>query len=100
MGFNGFLTFPTFTQVLCCPNGQAERSIKAEGVTQMESGKGTCPSGFTMPLHYPRYMKEDYEKMEEWMVDRVLRDYGLSFKGTLDEKRAFAMGAFLWPDQL
>ncbi|KAI4296034.1 hypothetical protein L6164_036024 [Bauhinia variegata] len=56
-------------------------------------------SGFRMPLHYPRYKKSDYENMEEWKVDLLLKEYGLSFKGTLDEKRAFAMGAFLWPDQ-
>ncbi|KAF5730485.1 hypothetical protein HS088_TW19G00075 [Tripterygium wilfordii] len=58
------------------------------------------PNGFQMPLHYPRYKKVDYEKMEEWKVDMLLKEYGLSFKGTLDEKRSFAMGAFLWPDQL
>ncbi|CAK7323303.1 unnamed protein product [Dovyalis caffra] len=56
-------------------------------------------SGFQMPLHYPRYAKADYEKMEEWKVDALLREYGLSFHGNLEEKRGFAMGAFLWPDQ-
>ncbi|XP_061344302.1 uncharacterized protein LOC133290251 [Gastrolobium bilobum] len=56
-------------------------------------------SEFQMPLHYPRYRKEDYEKMEEWRVDLLLKQYGISFKGTLDDKRAFAMGTFLWPDQ-
>ncbi|KAK7245978.1 hypothetical protein RIF29_40834 [Crotalaria pallida] len=56
-------------------------------------------SGFQMPLHYPRYTKADYERMEDWKVDLLLKEYGLSCKGTLDEKRAFAMGAFLWPDQ-
>ncbi|MCL7044580.1 hypothetical protein MKW94_004841 [Papaver nudicaule] len=58
--------------------------------------------GFQMPHHYPRYKKSDYERMEEWKVDMLLREYGLdSFKGTtLDEKREFAMGTFLWPDQL
>ncbi|KAI3873229.1 hypothetical protein MKW92_002732 [Papaver armeniacum] len=62
---------------------------------------GASSSGFQMPLHYPRYKKSDYEKMEEWKVDMLLREYGLdSFKGTLDEKREFAMGTFLWPDQL
>ncbi|KAI3890990.1 hypothetical protein MKW98_007295 [Papaver atlanticum] len=63
--------------------------------------KRGASSGFQMPLHYPRYKKSDYEKMEEWKVDMLLREYGLdSFKGTLDEKREFAMGTFLWPDQL
>ncbi|KAH7838973.1 hypothetical protein Vadar_033296 [Vaccinium darrowii] len=58
------------------------------------------PSGFQMPLHYPRYKKADYEKMEASKLDMLLREYGLSCKGTLDEKRVYAMGAFLWPDQL
>ncbi|XVF28049.1 hypothetical protein REPUB_Repub14bG0162000 [Reevesia pubescens] len=56
-------------------------------------------AGFQMPLHYPRYTKADYEKMEEWKVDMLLREYGLSLEGSLDEKRAYAMGAFLWPHQ-
>ncbi|GMI72666.1 hypothetical protein HRI_000935900 [Hibiscus trionum] len=56
-------------------------------------------SGFQMPLHYPRYTKSDYEKMEEWKVDVLLREYGLNIDGSLDEKRAYAIGAFLWPDQ-
>lgn len=54
---------------------------------------------FQMPLHYPRYSKADYEKMEEWRLDLLLMEYGLNFKGTLEDKRSFAMGAFLWPDQ-
>ncbi|KAL8488280.1 hypothetical protein ACS0TY_024067 [Phlomoides rotata] len=52
-----------------------------------------------MPLHYPRYGKSDYEKMEEWKVDMLLREYGLSFRGSLEEKREFVMGTLLWPDQ-
>ncbi|XP_019100974.1 PREDICTED: uncharacterized protein LOC109132950 [Camelina sativa] len=56
-------------------------------------------SGFKMPLHYPRYKKEDYEEMEEWRLDLLLSDYGLLafHDNTLNEKRAFAIGAFLWP---
>lgn len=54
---------------------------------------------FRMPLHYPRYLKSDYEKMEEWKLDLLLDEYGLSFAGSVAEKRDFAMGAFLWPDQ-
>lgn len=58
------------------------------------------PSDFQMPLHYPRYAKSDYEKMEEWRLDLLLKQYGLCCNGSsLEEKRAFAMGAFLWPDQ-
>ncbi|KAL3333619.1 hypothetical protein AABB24_033618 [Solanum stoloniferum] len=55
---------------------------------------------FQMPLHYPRYTKHDYDKMEEWKIDALLREYGLNFQGTVDEKRRFAIGAFVWPDQL
>ena len=57
-------------------------------------------SGFQMPLHYPKYSKGDYGEIEEWKLDMLLREYGLCFKGTLEEKRAYAMGAFLWPDQV
>ncbi|MQM07041.1 hypothetical protein Taro_039876 [Colocasia esculenta] len=60
----------------------------------------SCISGFQMPLHYPRYKREDYEKMEGWKLDVLLREYGLSFDGSLHDKRAYAMGTFLWPDQL
>ncbi|XP_074297644.1 uncharacterized protein LOC141628393 [Silene latifolia] len=64
--------------------------------------KNKLSSEFRMPLNYPRYNKEDYAKMEEWKVDMLLKQYGLDnhVNGTLEEKRKFAMGAFLWPDQL
>lgn len=65
-------------------------------------GLYTCSSEeFQMPLHYPRYTKEDYENMEEWRLDLLLNQYGLiNFKGAiLEEKRAYAIGSFLWPDQ-
>lgn len=82
------------------PVPQPEASFKStqkKKVVKEEHGHG----GFQMPLHYPRYTKEDYEKMEEWKVDLLLKQYGLGFfKGTLEEKRAFAKGTFLWPDQL
>ncbi|GJN40530.1 hypothetical protein PR202_gb29758 [Eleusine coracana subsp. coracana] len=55
---------------------------------------------FRMPLHYPRYKKADYEAMPEWRLDCLLREYGLpDVVGGVDDKRRFAMGAFLWPDQ-
>lgn len=55
---------------------------------------------FQMPLHYPRYIKADYEKMEEWKLDLLLNQYGIpNINGSLDDKRAFAMGTFLWPNQ-
>ncbi|TKY72256.1 hypothetical protein E2542_SST00995 [Spatholobus suberectus] len=93
-------------------NNTDEQCQKIEGYPngEVKSVKGLSPannfnevdypsSGFQMPLHYPRYTKQDYESMEEWKVNLLLRQYGLSFEGTLDEKRAFATGAFLWPDQ-
>ncbi|KAF0932058.1 hypothetical protein E2562_007861 [Oryza meyeriana var. granulata] len=61
---------------------------------------GCCGGGgFQMPLHYPRYKKADYEAMPEWRVDCLLREYGLPVAGDVEDKRRFAMGAFLWPDQ-
>ncbi|KAK3429416.1 hypothetical protein EUGRSUZ_E00837 [Eucalyptus grandis] len=56
-------------------------------------------SSFQMPLHYPRYGKKDYENMPEWKLDRLLNEYGLPVSGDVDQKRKFAMGAFLWPSQ-
>ncbi|KAF7849444.1 hypothetical protein BT93_L0790 [Corymbia citriodora subsp. variegata] len=56
-------------------------------------------SSFQMPLHYPRYQKKDYENMPEWKLDRLLSEYGLPVSGDVDQKRKFAMGAFLWPSQ-
>ncbi|KAF3320002.1 hypothetical protein FCM35_KLT22401 [Carex littledalei] len=55
---------------------------------------------FQVPLDYPRYKKQDYEKMEEWKLDQLLREYGLVINGSVEEKRAYAMGAFLWPDEI
>lgn len=55
-------------------------------------------SFFQMPLHYPRYTKEDYEAMPEWQLDRLLTQYGLPALGDLPGKREFAMGTFIWPD--
>ncbi|OVA06381.1 hypothetical protein BVC80_8981g18 [Macleaya cordata] len=53
---------------------------------------------FQMPLHYPRYTKADYETMPEWKLDRLLAEYGLPIIGDVEQKRKFAMGAFLWPN--
>ncbi|XP_062189675.1 uncharacterized protein LOC133892745 [Phragmites australis] len=60
---------------------------------QQAVGCGQC---FQMPLHYPRYSKEDYEAMPEWQLDRLLSEYGLPVAGSLQQKRSFAMGSFLW----
>ena len=35
------------------------------------------PDGFQLPLHYPSYNKADYEKMEEWRLDMLLKECGL-----------------------
>ncbi|KAJ9182537.1 hypothetical protein P3X46_006522 [Hevea brasiliensis] len=97
------------SDVLACPKNQGLQQVqecvgslngKEGAVTGIRMRKEESPNGFQMPLHYPRYTKADYEKMEEWKLDMLLNEYGLGFKGCLDEKRAFAMGAFLWPDQL
>lgn len=63
---------------------------------QNQQAAGGCGHYFQMPLHYPRYSREDYEAMPEWQLDRLLSEYGLPVAGTLHQKRAFAMGAFLW----
>ncbi|KAL8232028.1 hypothetical protein R6Q57_001806 [Mikania cordata] len=62
---------------------------------------GSGGSNFQMPLHYPRYTKEEYKELPEGMIDRLLAEYGLSSSGhhDLGSKREFAMGAFLWPPQ-
>ena len=49
-----------------------------------------------MPLHFPRYTKEDNEKMEDWKLDMVLKEYGLTVKGALDAKRSFVIGTFIY----
>ncbi|CAO2161613.1 unnamed protein product [Urochloa humidicola] len=69
-------------------NGGRDAANKRDG------GQQQCC--FQMPLHYPRYSREDYEAMPEWQLDRLLSEYGLPATGTLHQKRAFAMGAFLW----
>ncbi|OVA11016.1 hypothetical protein BVC80_1745g34 [Macleaya cordata] len=67
---------------------------------QSSSKEIRCGGGrggyFQMPLHYPRYTKANYETMPEWRIDLLLREYGLPVMGDIDQKRKFAMGAFLW----
>ncbi|KAG8381173.1 hypothetical protein BUALT_Bualt06G0094800 [Buddleja alternifolia] len=66
----------------------------ANGIHQVAEGR--CGGGsFQMPLHYPKYTAEDYKFMPEWKIDRLLTEYGLPLIGTADQKRKFAMGAFL-----
>ncbi|PRQ28222.1 uncharacterized protein LOC133733662 [Rosa rugosa] len=85
------------------PKTQDGEHVKVSkiGVGGLSSAYSSTAAGFQMPLHYPRYTKADYEKMEEWRLDLLLKQYGLTAvsNGTLEEKRAYAIGAFLWPDQ-
>lgn len=69
-----------------------------EKLKEMESKEKTNTSFFQMPLHYPKYTKNDYQTMPEWQLDRLLAEYGLPIPNDLAYKREFAMGAFLWPD--
>ncbi|OMP04251.1 hypothetical protein COLO4_09812 [Corchorus olitorius] len=91
------------TAVVTCPNEGLNMPANLKGcketVGSIKLSKEDYPNGFQMPIHYPRYSKSDYEKMEEWKLDMLLKEYGFSCQGSVDEKRAFAMGAFLWPDQ-
>ncbi|ERN17753.1 hypothetical protein AMTRI_Chr10g227100 [Amborella trichopoda] len=86
-------------------HGREEKSNGSGQSREREAKRTFCVgypkvSDFQMPLHYPRYTKEDYMKMPEWRVDLLLKEYGLFVEGTLQEKREYAMGAFLWPDQI
>ncbi|CAH2069815.1 unnamed protein product [Thlaspi arvense] len=62
--------------------------------------KEEFPSGFQVPLHYPKFSKSDYEAMDDLSLDLLLKQYGISFEGSLDDKRVFAIESFLWPRQL
>ncbi|KAM1563790.1 hypothetical protein ACFX10_038168 [Malus domestica] len=76
-------------------------SMPAAGGLQVneKTSKNNTPCNFQMPLHYPRYRKSDYEGMPEWKLDCLLQQYGLPVIGDVNQKRKFAMGAFLWPSQ-
>ncbi|KAK9700087.1 hypothetical protein RND81_08G216400 [Saponaria officinalis] len=52
---------------------------------------------FRMPLHYPRYTKDDYLHMSETTLDRLFAEYGLTVQGDIAFKQEFAIGTFLWP---
>ncbi|XP_021900911.1 uncharacterized protein LOC110816872 [Carica papaya] len=88
----------------CVENSNTEKQTdgggnSANGDVLVEGcpSKTTSSSGFSMiPLHYPSYTEEEYEKMAEWEVDRLLALYGLPTDGDLAYKREFAVGAFVW----
>ncbi|RVX09977.1 hypothetical protein CK203_012981 [Vitis vinifera] len=74
------------------------RSIPTVGSAGANGLQGRDRCGqFQMPLHYPRYTQADYETMPEWKIDCLLAEYGLPVTGGVEQKRKFAMGAFLWP---
>ncbi|KAE8662056.1 hypothetical protein F3Y22_tig00113721pilonHSYRG00167 [Hibiscus syriacus] len=68
------------------------------GNHQQETRIEKCCS-FKMPLHYPKFNKCEYENMAEWQLDCLLHQYGLPVNGDVNQKRNYAMGAFLWPSQ-
>ena len=74
-------------------------SVVPNGAVLRDDVKKQKEYVFTMPLHYPRYSKSDYDKMPEWQLDRLLAEYGLPVIGDVNHKRNFAIGAFLWPSQ-
>lgn len=106
-----FVNSATFTQVLSWGqsvvgiSGSSNMELKdgkekgVVGVVEIRTCKEEYPNGFQMPLRYPRYTKQDYDNMADFKLDMLLKEYGLSFKGSLEEKRAYAIGAFLWPQQ-
>ena len=51
---------------------------------------------FQMLLHYPRHSKSDYESMPGWKLDCLLNEHGLPVAGSVEQKREFTIGAFLW----
>ncbi|OAY62194.1 hypothetical protein MANES_01G248900v8 [Manihot esculenta] len=67
-----------------------------DGGQNGEKAKDRC-GYFQMPLHYPRYTRAEYEAMQEWKLNCLLKEYGLPITGNVEHKRKFAMGAFLWP---
>ncbi|GMH25038.1 hypothetical protein Nepgr_026881 [Nepenthes gracilis] len=98
-GFTHLLSWGGTQNPTCRKENNCDRGGSVEGSkSKVVDDPNAC---FQMPLHYPRYKKAEYERMEEWKVDILLRSYGLDhFEGDLDEKRRFAMGAFLWPDEV
>ena len=69
-----------------------------ENITRFREKLKETPNG--MSLHYPRFTKAEYEVMPEWRVDLLLQEYGLPVRGSLQDKRKYAINAFLFPAQL
>ncbi|OWM75567.1 hypothetical protein CDL15_Pgr021731 [Punica granatum] len=81
--------------------------MESQNLQSESQAGGTMTAGnrerwgdFQMPLHYPKYTKSDYEAMPEWQLDCLLLEYGLPvIHGNVEQKRNFAIGAFLWSDR-
>ncbi|KAF9669046.1 hypothetical protein SADUNF_Sadunf14G0067100 [Salix dunnii] len=88
-----------FSQVTLSDGGMESVVRPTSNTCSGPNGKHTrerC-GNFQMPLHYPRYTRAEYETMPEWKLDCLLREYGLPTAGDTEQKRKYAMGAFLWP---
>ncbi|EEF51309.1 conserved hypothetical protein [Ricinus communis] len=85
--------------ITCSNTAHAVSGLRPNGHQKQENKRDKC-SCFQMPLHYPRFKKGDYETMPEWRLDCLLKEYGLPIVGDVNQKRKFAMGAFLWPSEL
>ncbi|CAF1698918.1 unnamed protein product [Brassica oleracea var. botrytis] len=96
-----WLLTSAFTQMFGYSNqiSQTSNSLSTRNKIKMMK-KEEYPRGFQVPLHYPKYSKSDYEAMDDLSLDLLLKQYGISFEGSLEDKRVFAMESFLWPDQL
>lgn len=78
------------------PQLDAVLGEKAASTASTEAS-AESPREFQVPLHYPRYTREDYESMSEELLDRLFEAYGLSAAGqTLEAKRNTAIRTFLW----
>ncbi|THU52898.1 hypothetical protein C4D60_Mb10t08760 [Musa balbisiana] len=94
---DGMITRGRSSSMSSVGRGMATMNLMADGEgqqhQQLRDGRG-C---FQMPVRYPTYTQADYEAMPEWKLNCILREYGLPVTGDIDDKRRYAMGAFLWP---
>ncbi|KAK4777302.1 hypothetical protein SAY87_017489 [Trapa incisa] len=77
-----------------------DQQSKMQGRSAILANRSGRRGAFQMPLHYPKYSKADYETMPERQLDCLLVEYGLpAIPGDIEQKRKFAIGAFLWSDR-
>ncbi|KAL9224983.1 hypothetical protein vseg_000957 [Gypsophila vaccaria] len=89
--------------VMSCALFQFITHASHKNLSRIEDGENydtekMVKNDFEMPIHYPRYNKEDYAKMEEYMVDLLLKQYGLRNhvnNGTLEQKKRLAVDTFV-----